>query len=32
MAFDIGDFPVELDFFLAAYEGPQWEMLEIGMQ
>ncbi|MCA3160346.1 MAG: hypothetical protein ING31_12285 [Burkholderiales bacterium] len=26
MAFDIGDFPVELDFFLAAYEGPQWEM------
>lgn len=24
MAFDIGDFPVELDFFLAEYEGPQW--------
>jgi hypothetical protein len=26
MAFDIGDFPVELDFYLAAYDGPQWEM------
>jgi hypothetical protein len=26
MAFDIGDCPVELDFFIGAYEGPHWAM------